>query len=198
LGHSPCERDDQNGTSIALWRNGDILVGVIECEEKTMDPTMRHPLRHRVIGRLAASLMLAIALGNGCTSYQAISLEAIRANPEEIIGKKARLHFVASTTDTLHASDGAPRVPTTPASADRDSTVWMRILELQYPIASGPSVSDAKMFGKQPEPDTVRVNLMLSDQIEVNRFDAAITALVVIACCLVAVIGAGVGYARGD
>ena len=154
----------------------------------------------KTISRGASALMLALAICNSCSSYQTVPLEDIRAKPEKVVGKKARVHFAVSMADTVPSGAGrsvhSHRVTPANAVMYRDSTVWMRFDELHYPFANGPTVGDATMFGDPPAPDTVLVNLMVSERVEINDFHAGWTALALFGIWSVVAFVAGVSGAR--
>ena len=123
------------------------------------------PRHRRPAMRPAAAFMLAIALGNGCTSFQAVPLEDIKAKPDDFTGKKLRVHSLSMVSDSLNQSVTNPFEFT------------LHVSELQFPIASGTTVAEPMMFSKMASSETVQIDLQQTWMVEREEFDSGRTAL---------------------
>ncbi|HEX6789998.1 MAG TPA: hypothetical protein VF247_01690 [Candidatus Krumholzibacteria bacterium] len=151
---------------------------------------MRNSPRHCDTVRIVATLMLAIALGNGCTSYQYAQFADIKARPEQFTDKKLRVHYASSIPDTSGVH-GTRTVRERRGSSDSygatfpdSAVVTLRVRDLNYPWARGLTVSDPKLFGGGNPPDTVALDLARASYLEVEDFDSGRTALLLVGVAL--------------
>jgi len=126
-------------------------------------------------------LATAVAMTGGCSSYHQVSPQQIQARPEIVINERVRADVVIpdSTVVVKHGRSawdriGLPAVMDTVAATER---IELRVAAVEYPIVSGSTPSEARLYAKDETPLPVRVDLNETQHVAIRKFDYLKTGL---------------------
>lgn len=139
---------------------------------------------------LVAWVLVAVSAAalTGCSSWQAIPLAEVEAQPEDFVGEKLRAYLPTATPDSI-ASVSKPGRSLRPGMvahvAPPDSLARFRVVSINYPMVSAITVEDARMYGTPADPRTFTINLAETRRIEARRLSVTKTALLVVGVAIV-------------
>jgi hypothetical protein len=143
-------------------------------------------------------LCLAVALCAGCTSYQKTPVHEFETHPDKFVNKNVRVHYDGTVDSTVVSGRTASSRAGGPKVVVPDSVVSLRIASVNYPMLTGTTISEPKMYGQSQPLLPMQVSLQGSRRVDVHGLNAGRTALLFVGVVLFAAAIYGAAADFGD
>lgn len=124
----------------------------------------------------------------GCTSYHKTPVQEFEAHPEKFVNKNVRVHYDGAVDSTLSSGRTVRSRTHETRVVVPDSLVSLRVAAVDYPILTGTTISNAKIYGQTNPMLPVQVSLQGSRQVDVHGLDVGRTILLGLGAYLVAAV----------